>query len=137
MIKIEKRGFGFKITFSGILNSSFVSEIREKLFILLSTNNNPCSLYMVFQNTRYISQEVIDEIIFLRKFFQKGYLLRTTIILKKRGDEIIFRNLRIPFDKNERVIYSNENYNYEIDGINWLTREIEPDTKIYKKVKAV
>jgi len=54
------------------------------------------------------------------------------MILKNPGDEKILRGLRIPYNKNERVIYSSENYNFEIDGINWLTREIEPDTSIFK-----
>jgi len=137
MIKIEKRGFGYKTSFGGMLKIAEIQNFINELIDHINSSNENFSIYFDFRGINYFAKDAQMEFNSFRTFLKKRGMVRSTIILSKKGDESKTELIKLPLDSSERILYSYTDYNFEIEGINWLTREIDPNIKIYARKKGV
>ncbi len=135
MIKIEKRGFGYKINFGGILKQIDINQFKEELFKYILEKREDFSIYYDMRSIRYLSKDAQIELNNIRKELKLYGSLRSSVVFNRPGDEKQYEFIYFPVDNTERVLFASVEFNFEIEGINWLTREIDPNLKIVTRKK--
>jgi hypothetical protein len=130
MIKIEKRGFGYKIVFGGILKIADISEFKSELLVYINNSKENFSIYYDLRSIQYFAKDAQSEFNSFKTLLKAKGLIRSAVIFNRSGDETKIEIVKIPSDQTERVLYSSMEMNFEIVGINWLTREIDPNIEI-------
>jgi hypothetical protein len=137
MIKIEKRGFGYKIVFGGILKIADVLKYENELMENITKTEETFSIYHDMRSIRYFAKDAQIKMFDIRMNLKSKGIIRSSIVFNRPGEEKNFEILGLPLDQTERIIYSLTEPNFEIAGFNWLTREIDPNFNITKRKKEI
>jgi len=61
MIKIEKRGFGYRLFFSGILKIADLNQFKAEIMKDIENSKEPFSIYIDLRGIRYLAKEAQHE----------------------------------------------------------------------------
>ncbi|MEA2030508.1 MAG: hypothetical protein U9N55_02775 [candidate division Zixibacteria bacterium] len=128
MYNIEKKDYGYKMTFSGSLTKEEMAEWLEKIEKILPGEQESFAILMDIRKLQPVSQVV-------QKFFRRGQMLlekqgmvRSAIVFDSPAIVMQFKRLAIQseiFDK-ERYIDTSSTLQWEDASNGWVTESIEP-----------
>ena len=128
MYKIEKKGFGYKLTFSGSIRPEEMAEWAREFEVVLQTQNGPFFVFVDMRSLIPLSREA-------QVHMHKGQVLalrygmvRSVVISKSPVTEAQFRRIggETGIIKGERYIDPTEILDWEKVGLDWLLQGIEP-----------
>ena len=131
MFNIEKQSYGFKLTFSGIVEidemKNWVSESKK----VLAAQSSGFNVMIDMRNLKPVSQEVKDETEKGQQLYKQKGMSKSVVILASAILTLQFR--RIAKDTGiyawERYINASKTDNWEEVALNWLIKGIDPDQK--------
>ncbi|RKX28672.1 MAG: hypothetical protein DRP47_03685 [Candidatus Zixiibacteriota bacterium] len=134
MYNIEKKDYGYKLTFAGKVDKDEMARWLEEIEHILSKQPGSFTVLMDIQNLQPVSQ-------IAQKFFRRGQMLlekrgltRSAVVLSGSTLAMQFKRLAVQsgiFDK-ERYVDIVNNPQWEEVSLGWLTESIEPDAFIQK-----
>ncbi|MBN2281614.1 MAG: hypothetical protein JXQ65_13615 [Candidatus Marinimicrobia bacterium] len=129
MVKIEKKDYGYKITFSDNVSADEMKQwVEESKKILASAVSGFC----VFVDMRTLKPLGPDAQLLLesgqREYKAKG-MKRSVVILNTNVIKMQFVRLarETGIDEWERYINATQDSNWEKKGVDWLTKGIDPE----------
>lgn len=129
MYKIEKKEFGYKLTFGGfILKEEMKNWLMESKEIL-ETQTETFQIFVDMRTLKPLpaeSQEFMQE---GQKLYKQKGMERSVVILNDKITTMQF--IRIAKEtgiyKWERYIDASSNYNWELKGLAWLQNSVDPE----------
>lgn len=131
MYRIEKKGFGFKLTFAGSIQAD---EMGKWLRDFEQAIEKQTGSFVVFVDMRTLIPLDREAQLFMQKgqslALDKG-MLRSVVISKSPVTEAQFRRIggETGITKGERYVDATATPNWEKVGLDWLLKGIEPETR--------
>ncbi|HPN39058.1 MAG TPA: hypothetical protein PL041_11700 [Melioribacteraceae bacterium] len=129
MYKIEKKGFGYKITFNGFIRTEEMQQWVEESKRTLSTNKGSFGVLVDMRELKPLSPEAQDAMIVGQQAYKKAGMDKSAVILASTILTNQFKRLaqESGIYKWERYIDASKFANYEKIAENWITKGIDPD----------
>ena len=129
MYKIEKKPYGFKLTFGGFIRLDEMQQWMEESKKILE--ESPCE-FAVFIDMRELkplparSQQYMQQ---GQKIYREKGMQRSVVILNNPGTTLQFKRLakETGIKKRERYIDASTVKDWLVKGLNWIKHEEEPD----------
>ncbi len=131
MYKIEKKGYGIKITFDGFMTAEEMSQWLAESRKVVPTLGSKFSVFVDMRTLKPLpaeGQTVMQE---GQKLYKQSGMQRSAVILNNKVMTMQFQRIakETGIYEWERYIDASANPNWEQDGENWLTRAVDPDAK--------
>jgi hypothetical protein len=128
MYKIEKKGFGYKLTFSGSIRSEEMAQWFQDFGEVLESQSGTFFVFVDMRALIPLSREA-------QTFMQEGQvlalkkgMLRSVVITKSPVTEAQFRRIggETGIIQGERYVDATATPDWEKVGLDWLLKAIEP-----------
>lgn len=131
MYKIEKKGFGYKLTFAGVIRAEEMSHWACEFEASLQKHNGPFSVFVDMRSLIPLSRDAQVHMYKGQKLALKHGMVRSVVISKSPVTEAQFRRIggETGILKGERYIDPTETPDWEKAGLDWLLKGIEPSSR--------
>lgn len=133
MYKIEKKHFGYKLTFAGTMTPGEMFSWVEDSHQVLKSACPPFGVYVDMTDLRPLTTESQRIMEAGQRMYKDAGMERSMVVV---SDEIVEAQFKMLAKKSG--IYAWERYihtdipNYEVIAINWITDTMDPDAAICK-----
>lgn len=131
MIKIEKKPYGYKIFFSGIISSSEVENWLAESSEILEKSPKQFSVFIDMQEMEILPVACQTNMFEGQKLYKRMGMERSVVIVRDRLTAMQFRLIaqKTGIYSNERYINASVNPNWEREAMDWLLHSVEPACK--------
>ena len=129
MYKIEEKDYGYKLTFGEMIHidemKNWVADSKEKL----TNSSSEFGIFVDMQTLKPLDDETQEMMQSGQKLYKEKGMLRSVVIISKSLLKMQFERLakESGIYEWERYIDSSSNPNWEQDGIDWISKEVDPD----------
>ncbi len=129
MYKIEKKTYGYKLTFSDSIDVPEMKKWIEDSKKALISSPKSFGVFIDMQDLKPLSAEAQKLIEEGQKLYHEKGMTKSVVILKKVMTKLQFQRLarESGIYKFERYIDVTSNPNWEKAGIDWISKGIDPD----------
>lgn len=129
MYQIEKKPYGFKLTFSGFMKADEMKQWKEESARHLATQKGAFGVMVDMRTLKPLPPDAQEAMVEGQKIYKGKGMTRSAVILESAVTTAQFRRLA-----KESGIYAWERYlsapdtpNWEHTGEAWITRGVDPD----------
>ena len=132
MYKFEKQDYGLKLTVSGDLTESEISEMTVEFKSLVGSISQPFSIFVDAREVMTLDQSVFHLLSECQRIVrdagrQSAANVINSPVLKSQGQRI---TLDSGSTEAVRFIYSDKNEDWEKVAMDWILRGIEPASEV-------
>ncbi len=129
MYKIEKKPYGFKLTFGGFIRNDEMQQWVEESKKALEKSPSKFGVFIDMRELKPLpssSQEYMQE---GQKIYREKGMQRSVVILDNPGTTLQFKRLakETGIKKRERYIDASTVEDWLVKGLNWIKHAEEPD----------
>jgi hypothetical protein len=131
MYKIEKKEWGFWLTFSGKLSLDEINDWYKESQNLLVSEKNKFSVLIDMRTLEPLSEDIQLIIKDGQRLYRLKGMIRSAVILSNQFLTMQFKRIAIEtwIYNQERYINADKNPAWEKQAIDWILSGIEPDKK--------
>ncbi|MEQ8357974.1 MAG: hypothetical protein RH860_00705 [Cytophagales bacterium] len=128
MYKIEKKDFGFKLTFAGEVGEKELLEWVEKSKVQLENYQNEFGVYVDLTNLKPIQSSDINHFRTGQQLYKDKGMVRSAVILKGAITTLQFREIarKSEIFEGERYIDAEKYPDWENIAVKWVKDGVEP-----------
>jgi hypothetical protein len=129
MYRIEKRDWGFHLTFSGVISDTEMAQWLEDSRRKLVGASAPFGVLVDMRSLVPLSRDAQVYMLEGQKYFRESGMERSVVVLSSPVIAAQFRRIggETGIGRWERYIDSTAVENWEEVGMKWLLNEIDPD----------
>ena len=131
MYKIEKKGFGFKLTFAGSISAQEMAEWLEDARQAVAGQQGPFYVFVDMRTLIPLSREAQVHMDEGQRLYRQAGMVRSVVIINSPVTEAQFRRIggQTGIARGERYINAIETPNWEQVGLDWLLKEVDPEVR--------
>lgn len=131
MHTIEKKGYGYKLTFQGVIPAEEMTKWVEEARSALSRQNGAFGVFVDMRELSPLTPEVKMIMESGQKLFKEKGMERSVVILANAVVSLQFKDIakKSGIYAWERYIDASSNLNWEQIGEDWIKNSIDPDLK--------
>lgn len=129
MYSIEKKDYGFKLTFGGFIKAEEMEQWRQESKKALQTQRGSFGVMVDMRSLKPLPADAQAVMVEGQQSYKKKGMTRSAVILNSAMTTVQFRRLA-----KESGIYAWERYinaadspNWEREGVNWIAKGVDPD----------
>jgi hypothetical protein len=128
MYKIEKKDFGYKLTFDGFIEQSEMNEWVNEAESALSNQSGPFGVFVDMRTLKPLDNDAQKEMEKGQKLFKLKGMERSVVILNNAITTLQFQRIakQSGIDAWERYIDASAEPSWEQKGIAWIKDSVEP-----------
>lgn len=129
MYKIEKKDYGFKLTFGGFITEDEMKKWLEESKIALQTAPKSFGVFVDMRTLKPLPTEAQKHMQEGQKLYKEKGMVRSVVILANAVTKMQFKRIaqETGIYQWERYIDEASNPNWEKVGIDWIKNGIDPD----------
>jgi hypothetical protein len=129
MYKIEKKNYGFKLTFEGFIKEDEMAKWKSEVVKALNTNFTKFGVFVDMRTLKPLPAEAQTLLQEGQKLFKAKGMERSVVILANAGITMQFQRIakQTGIYQWERYINATTNPVWEKEGLDWLEKAKDPD----------
>lgn len=129
MYSIQKKDYGYKITFSGFLNILDIKNWKRESSMILNKKNGKFGVYVDMKDLNPLTENVQKEIIEGQKYYKNAGMQRSVVIVSDKNIANQFKKIAqiSGIYEWERYICTKTNKKYKSKALDWIKQGKDPD----------
>ncbi len=129
MYKIEKKVFGYKLTFADLIKEDEMKQWVEESKKLLTNSPHEFGVFVDMRSLTPLPPESQIQMQEGQKLYKEKGMIRSVVILDNPITQMQFKRIakKTGIYKWERYIDASSKTNWEKVGIDWINENIDPD----------
>ena len=129
MYKIERKDYGFKLTFAGNMSKDEMSKWVEESKVVLTGQMGSFGVFVDMRTLGLLADDAKAEMMNGQKLYKASGMQRSVVILESAILAMQFKNIakQTGIYQWERYIAAQADPNWEATGIAWLKSGVDPD----------
>ncbi|MCK4856853.1 MAG: hypothetical protein KAT58_02690 [candidate division Zixibacteria bacterium] len=131
MYKIEKRDYGFRLTFGDVIDAEEMTRWLEESKTALPKQREKFTVFVDMRTLVPLAEGVQPIMTMGQMLYRQKGMERSVVILQNRATTMQFKRIALQsgiYDW-ERYIDASTTPNWDEVGLNWILKAIDPDQK--------
>ncbi len=132
MYKIDKKNYGFKLTFSDSITAEEMKKWVSDSSTALKSQAQGFGVLIDMRKLRPLTNDAREVMERGQKLYKQAGMKRSAVVVESKILALQFRRLakETGIDEWERYIDTSTSPNWEQTGVDWLQKALDPDTAV-------
>lgn len=129
MYKIEKKNFGYKLTFGGFISADEMKQWVDEAKKSLAAPPKDFGVFVDMRDLKPLPKDAQEDMQEGQKLFKQKGMVRSVVILSDAVTKMQFQRIakQTGIYEWERYVDASTEPNWEQVGLNWISKGVDPD----------
>lgn len=136
MYRIDQTTYGLRLEFSGLIDESELVGFYEELDVATSRLEGPFTVFVDMRTLVPLSRAAMPQMLRIQRLARERGMTRSVVIFTNPATIQQFKRIagESGIHPTERYLDSNNDPDWESNGLSWLLQGIEPPKQILKAI---